>query len=204
MRRNKHQRVCRLLLANRSSLDWQWLSDLKGRRADKKSANKFMLGSILDFQMPADVVWENARRFAEDELGDPADLWEKIIAIRRWDSDAVWRRYGLHRFPAGHKRVRRIGKEIVEHYQGDARKIWKDQAPDEIRKRLERMRVGPQISRMIVGALYDTEQISEAGDLKADIHVRRVLGRVFAGDETSADDAHRIANRMIPGTSWGN
>ena len=127
MRRNKHQRVCRLLLANRSSLDWQWLSDLKGRRADKKSANKFMLGSILDFQMPADVVWENARRFAEDELGDPADLWEKIIAIRRWDSDAVWRRYGLHRFPAGHKRVRRIGKEIVEHYQGDARKIWKDQ-----------------------------------------------------------------------------
>ena len=70
---------------------------------------------------------ENARRFAEDELGDPADLWEKIIAIRRWDSDAVWRRYGLHRFPAGHKRVRRIGKEIVEHYQGDARKIWKDQ-----------------------------------------------------------------------------
>ncbi len=204
MRRNKHQRVCKLLLANRSSLadGWGPLSDFKGRRADKKSANKFMLACILDYQMPADVVWENARRFAEVDLGDPADLWEKIIAIRRWDSDAVWRRYGLHRFPAGHKRVRRIGKEIVEHYQGDARKIWKNQAPDEILNRLNAMRVGPQISRMIVGALYDTKQISEAGELKADTHVRRVLGRVFNGEVVSADEAHRIANKMMPRTSW--
>ena len=202
MHRNKHQRVRKLLLANRSSLDWQWLSDLRGRRADKKSANKFMLACILDYQMPADVVWEKARTFAEDRLGDPKDLWEKIIAIRRWDSHAVWDRYKLHRFPAGHKRVRRIGKEIVEHYQGDARKIWKNQTPDEILNRLNAMRVGPQISRMIVGALYDTKQISEAGELKADIHVRRVLGRVFAGDETSADDAHRIANQMEPRKSW--
>ncbi len=116
--------------------------------------------------------------------------------------EAAWRRYSLHRFPAGHKRVRRIGKEIVEHYQGDARKIWENQAPDEIMNRLIGMRVGPQISRMIVGALYDTKQISGVGELKADIHVRRVLGRVFAGGEISADDAHRIANIMIPGKSW--
>ena len=100
------------------------------------------------------------------------------------------------------KRVRRIGKDIVEHYNGDARKIWKNQTPDEILERLMAMRVGPQISRMIIGALYDTEQISEAGDLKADTHVRRVLGRVFAGNETSAEDAHRIANKMMLRTSW--
>ncbi len=68
--------------------------------------------------------------------------------------------------------------------------------------RLIGMRVGPQISRMIVGAPYDTKQISGVGELKADIHVRRVLGRVFAGGEISADDAHRIANIMIPGKSW--
>ena len=108
---------------------------------------------------------------------------KKSIAIRRWDSDAVWRRYGLHRFPAGHK-------PRPANRQGDHRALstptparsGRIKPPDEILNRLEWMRVGPQISRMIVGALYDTKQISEAGDLKADIHVRRVLGRVFAGD----------------------
>ena len=54
--------VRKSLLANSSSLYWPWLSDLKGRRATKKSANKFMLGCILDYQMPADLVWENAKQ----------------------------------------------------------------------------------------------------------------------------------------------
>ena len=51
-----------------------FLSDLNGRRADKRSANKFLLGCILDYQMNVDEVWENARRFAEDDLGGPRDL----------------------------------------------------------------------------------------------------------------------------------
>lgn len=33
---------------------WPWLSTLNGRRSDKKSANKFMLGAILDYQVRAD------------------------------------------------------------------------------------------------------------------------------------------------------
>ena len=44
------------------------------------------------------------------------------------------------------------------------------------------MGVGPQLSRMTAGALHDTKQIVGPGELKADIHVRRVLGRVFTGD----------------------
>ena len=204
MRRNKHQRVRKLLLDHRprGGLRWGSLSNLKGRRADKKSANKFMLACILNYRMKAEQVWNNAKRFAEDELGDPKYLWETIIDIRRWNSDTVRRRYRLHYLSAAHKRVRRIAKEIVEHYKGDARNIWKNQTPDDIRKRLEGMRVGPQISRMIVGALHDTKQISGAGELKADIHVRRVLGRVFTGQVVSADDAHRIAKQMEPRKSW--
>ena len=53
MSRNKYKRVCKLLLDHRrpGDLSWPWLSDLNGRRADKKSA------------------W-----FAEDCFGDPDDL----------------------------------------------------------------------------------------------------------------------------------
>ena len=148
MRRNKHQRVSKLLLDRRSQgdIDWPGMSDLDGEWADRKSANKFMLGSVLSQMMDADRVWENARRFAEDELGDPDDLWDKIIAIPDWDSDEVRRRYHLHWLSKAHERVRRIGKEIVERYDGDARNIWDDQVPFEVLNRLNGMQVGPETS----------------------------------------------------------
>ena len=201
---NQAQHICKLLLNNSPprGTDRPWLSDLKGRSANKRSANKFILGSILNYQMNADQVWKNAKRFAEKDLKDPADLWRAIIAIRKWNTRTVFHRYRLHRFPAAHARVRRIGKEIVEHYNGDVRKIWKNQAPDEILNRLNKMRTGEKISRMIIGALFDTKQISRAGELAVDIHVRRVLGRVFTGDVVSADEALRIAKAMKPSKSW--
>ena len=204
MRRNQHQSVGELLLDRQPKGDyWPWLSKFNGEWADKKSANKFMLGSTLNYQMRAEQAWGNAERFAEGQLGDPDDLWEAIIKISDWDSDDARQRYRLHRFPRrGHKRVRRIGKEIVERYDGDARNIWDDQAPCEVLNRLNGMQVGPETSWMIVGALLDTKQISGAGELKADIHVRRVLGRVFTGEDISADQAHRIANEMHPDNSW--
>lgn len=179
-----------------------FLSRLNGRRVDKRSANKFLLGCILDYQMKVGLVWENARRFAEDDLGDPRDLWDEIVEIRRWNTPTVRRRYNLHRFPAAHARVQRIGREIVDRYRGDARNIWRNQSSCATQKRLERMGVGPQLSRMTAGALHDTKQIVGAGELKADIHVRRVLGRVFAGDMVSADTALDIAKEMMPRGSW--
>ena len=202
---NKHQSVRKLLLDHRpkkGGLDWPWLSNLKGKWADKKSANKFMLASILNYQMNATEVWDNAQRFAEKTLENPSDLWTAIIQIRKWNTPTVFRRYQLHRFPAAHQRVRRIGEEIVEHYKGDAREIWKGQTPDEVLNRLNRMRVGQKISRMIIGVLSDTKQISGVAELAPDIHVRRVLGRVFTGAVVSADEAIRIAKAMEPRKSW--
>ena len=174
------------------------MSDLNGKR----SANKFMLASILNYQMNAAQVWDNAQQFAEETLRNPGNLWTAIIKIRKWDTPTVFRRYQLHRFPAAHQRVRRIGKEIVKHYKGDAREIWKGQKPNGVLSRLNGMRVGQKISRMIIGALSDTKQISGVGELAPDIHVRRVLGRVFNGEIISADKAIRIAEEMVPRKSW--
>ena len=201
----KYERVRKLIREERRRqppMRVMFLSRLNGCRADKRSANKFLLGCILDYQMKVGLVWENARRFAEDDLGDPCDLWDVIVGIRRWNTPTVRRRYNLHRFSAAHTRVQRIGKEIVERYGGDARNIWKNQSPCVTQKRLERMRVGPQLSRMTAGALHDTKQIVGAGELKADIHVRRVLGRVFTGDMVSAGAALDIAKEMMPRGSW--
>ena len=204
---SKHHRVKRLLLSNREEHPagfWSWMSQLGGQPADKKSANKFMLACILDYQMRYQIVWENARRFAEDDLCDPDDLWNQITSIPQsiWESDGYFRRYSLHRFPAGHNRVWRIGRRIVERYEGDARNIWGGKLADVVVKRLERIGVGPQLSRMTVGGLIDTHQIAGCGDMKADIHTTRVIGRVFEGEKASEALAHRIAESMLPGDTW--
>ena len=204
MRDWKYALVREQLLARRTAerVHWKWLSDLDGAPADKKRANKFILGAILNYQMRAHLVWENARRFAEDILGDPDDLWAAILAIPAWDSEAVFRKYGLHRFAVGHFRVRRIGQRIRREYSGDSREIWRNQTAGQVLERLKDLQLGAQISRMVVGALSDTGQISGVGELKADLHVRRVLGRVFAGERVSVAEAHRVANEMIPRRSW--
>ena len=201
----KYKRVLKLIRQERRRqppIHVMFLSDLNGRWADKRSANKFLLGCILDYRMQVEVVWENARRFAEDDLDDPRDLWKEIIAIPRWDTPTVHRRYSLHWLSAAHARVWRIGRNIVERYGGDARNIWNNQSPCVTQERLERMGVGPQLSRMTTGLLRDTGQIDGAGELKADIHVRRVLGRIFTGDVVSASTALGIAEVMMPRRSW--
>ena len=205
---SQYRTVKQLLLRRRDQegVTWPWLTECheKGRSVDKVRANKFMLGAILDYRIDADVAWENARRLAEDALGEPKSLWVAIASIdwAYWDSDAAFSHYRVHHLRAAHRRVWCIGTEIVDRYKGDSRLIWRGQTPSVVLNRLLQIRVGDQISRMIVGALIDTAQIVGQGDLKADVHVRKVLGRVFRGNRVSAKEAHEIADRMVPGDSW--
>jgi len=188
--------------------EWPWLEELDGRPATKKLANKFLLGAILDYQMRSDIPWENARRYVEDDLGDPSELWKKIAR----HSEKQWmkkkNKLNLHRFPAAHARVWRIARLMVTEYDGDARKIWKGKGPNQVLMRLQGMRVGEQISRMIVGGLIDTKQISIRGEscdinIKADLNTMRVLGRaVYGSRPVSAREAVELTHRMNPRCPW--
>jgi endonuclease III len=164
-----------------------------------------LLGCILDYQMPAEIAWENARRVAEDIFGNPNDLWHQIsgVPLSKWNMK--WEEYKLHRYPKAHERVWRIGRYIVAHYGGDARNIWKGQPPDVVLDRLNQMKVGEQISRMIVGALCDTDQIQGSGDVKVDTHLRRVLGRVLRGSPFTPSEAPIVLEKtrvMWPENPW--
>ena len=224
----EHWRVRELLLGNREysegELSWPWLSNLHGRPASRKTANKFVLGAIMDYQMKGDHVWNNARILSENILGNPNDLWAAISGKSERAMEDLFRnsassghastpshaaREGaakgrsLHRYPRRtSERVRRIASYIAGMYGGDARRIWRGLPTDAILRNLHEMGAGPQTSRMIVGALIDTKQIEGKGDLKADLHVRRVLGRIFRCEEISASEALAIADKMEPGNSW--
>ena len=202
----KARNVAQILLENRDGEDtdfWYWLRP--NQPVSQKDANKFLLASILDYQILAEAAWENARRLAEDILGDPEDLWREItsVTLPEWMSKRT--EYSLHRFPKGHERVWTIGKRIVQQYEGDARKIWGNQSIDAILYRLSDLRVGEQISRMVAGALIDTGQITGKGDVKVDVHIRRVLGRVLQGQEFSLQETDKVielTREMYPDNPW--
>ncbi len=186
---------------------WPWLTGVAN--VSKRQANKFMLGAIIDYQVPVEQAWEGARRFAEETLNDPSDLWREIVerwTEVEWNSRRTWRALSLHRrFPSGHNRIRSIGSDILDQYDGDARLIWRGQSPHDVLCRLDRLGkngVGPQLSRMIVGALVDTGRIKGSGQFKADTHVRRVLGRVFDAKKASEARAFEIGEELEPGNSW--
>ena len=124
-----------------TAVDWPWLTE--AQMLDKRRANKFMLGAIVDYQVPANQAWENARRFAEDSLNDPDDLWLEIVerwTEDQWNSRSAWKECALHRrFPAGHNRVRTVGLDILRQYDGDSRSIWQGQHPEEVLCRLDRL-----------------------------------------------------------------
>jgi endonuclease III len=199
-------KISKTLLQNRSELDpnfWYWLKP--NLQPSMKDANKFFLGCILDWQMRVEVAWENARRLAEDILGDPDRLWDEITSVKISDWMAKRSEYRLHRFPKGHERVWSIGDRIAREYGGDARNIWQNQSIDATLFRLNFLGVGEQISRMVVGALKDTGQITGKGDVKVDIHVRRVLGRALQGYEFSLQEKNRVielTRQMHPENPW--
>jgi endonuclease III len=198
-------KIAERLLKNRDedASFWDWLEP--GKPLSRIAANKFLLGSILDYQMNSELVWGNARRLAEDILGDPDSLWETITAPSLDGWNAKRKDYSLHRFPKGHERVYTIGTRVVERYSGDARNIWAGQSLDATMHRLHELGVGQQIARMIAGALLDAGQIHGKGDVKVDVHVRRVLGRLLHGKPFPTDSQALVietTRAMCPENPW--
>jgi len=203
MRTEGEAAIAELLMENREVISpdfWYWLR--ADRAPTKRDANKFFLACILDYQILAKTAWENARRLAEDIFGDPEDLWETITAVSLEEWQRRRAEYSLHRFPAGHDRVWLIGSRLVHQYGGDARNLWQNQSIEATLSRVSSTGAGEQITRMIVGALIDTLQITGLGDVKADVHVCRVLGRALTGEPLSPAHTTKITRRMSPQNPW--
>ncbi len=200
---SKLRRIRGILLGMRSGAgEWDFYGRLAGWPDHKKPANKWFLGCLLDYQMQVDRAWGNALLLAEDLLGDPPDLWERIDSIPEQEWMELCTDHSIHRFPQAYVRVRRIGGELLEQYEGDARQIWDSPRPDVVLERLMDLRVGPQLSRMIVGGLRQARKVHGRADIKADVHTRRVLGRVLLGRMSTTDEATTLSRLVNPADPW--
>lgn len=227
----REERIRALLRVNQGMTDnyeWPWLGE--SRQLSAKDANKFLLGACIDYQISADKAWDSARILTETIMRDPHDLWNVIrkMGLQRLKDEfgGVCRPKECNRCAAGHQLIKpkdsnstrhgtlhrfknqaaekvwKTTHAVLERHGGDARKIWKGRQPADVLDRLAAVGLGPNMSNMVVGALLDTEQINGESKLKADLNVCRVLGRVFAGEKVTPDEAHRIAETVEPGGTW--
>lgn len=206
------QQIAALLLENRDGpVDWGEISRLEGRECPKGIANTFLICCLLDWQQDAEVAWEKGKNLVKqlgEESRDPdaEKLWATISSRSKDEWDSKYEHYGKpHRFRKGYTRLWGIANDICARYDGDARKIWSGKSPFEALIHLWALGAGDQISRMIVGALRDCGQIKgDSGDVKADLHLRRVLGRAVYGEEIKATEAAKVIQltRKLNADPW--
>jgi len=200
--------------------NWDFLKEAyqKKRQATKQEANEFLLGASLQRRQQAETVWDNARKLLTKLKSSPyyknsPDLWSAILNVPKKEWLRWWRegKYHIYGEKSG-ELVYRTADLIVKEYGGDARNIWNlKNGKDKYETLLHRLRelhgVGPNIANMIIGALRDTKQINlKYSEVKVDVHVCRVLSRVFLGEgqtpEQFGDKAINLTQKMHPKDPW--
>jgi endonuclease-3 len=143
----------------------------------------FVLACIMDRQIKAERAWVIPYRISEKlddftiatlgklSLGDIKKLMGKPKPLHRmFDRMSGFFHSGVQR--------------IITHYRGDAARIWRGQPPsaEVIYRFLEFERIGPKIATMATNILARDLKIPFADyvsiDISADVHVRRVFGRL--------------------------
>jgi len=183
---------------------------VKDANSNLRSANTFFLGAVMDYQMDANMVWENAEELV-NMLGADS-LWKTIanmpedswLNMRKNDGGyyhRFWRASGQRGIA---KRIHRIATNIVHKFNSDVRNVWKGRTADEVYEVLKND-VKVNLSRsdatinMIVLGLVGAGVVKGSSNVKADMHVKKVLGRAILGGEIDRDvDAIKLAQHIYP------
>lgn len=175
----------------------------KYKYLDKKTANLYFLCCSVDrFPRPWEEAWDKGKKFVLDTFGNPENLWNEIVKVPEsvWKTEAKRKELNIHPYQRVHDGIWDSAKRICNEFEGDARKIWRKGDPNvewgkndefsrnEILNHLEYVLFNrkeysgkTQMPRWICGCFYKEGQIDGPFDPKADIHVVRVVGRVFYG-----------------------
>jgi len=205
------QEIGRKLIENRKTLsvqgsDWGRIKDYSPSNCPIEVANEFLLCCLIDYRSDTFAAWRNGMTYFRSlPAEDRNSLWKMISSIPKdvWESEDKYRQCGLHWMRPAHNRLWRIAYDVCLYFDGDPRNIWQGDDPFDVFCRLYYIGAGPQISRMIVGALKDCMYITGKGDVKADTHVCRVLARIIEGiNEIPALDAVYLARKIYPYDPW--
>lgn len=180
----------------------------KNAGSDAASANSFLLGASIDYRVSANTAWRSAKALSEMLGAD--HVWCQIcsmseaafLALRRPDGRYFHRFWQADGQRSIARRLMRIACNMVEHFGGDACNIWKGATASEVKRRLMyevqiNITRSDAIPNMIVGALIEAKVISGSSNVKADMHVTKVLGRVCLGRVATQTEAVSLARQLV-------
>lgn len=189
------------LMISYSKTMGDWTRPVSFRRKLRiENANEFLISVILDRGVLADAVAWSSGRLAYHVIGEP--FWQQLA-----DMEAKrlrnFLRYGkggkaLHRYIEQFTRILpEAGRYMVEHYDGDARRIWNGVDVPTARERLNEIPgIGPALADMTVlilvrnyGLLGGKAALKELRP-KLDMQVRRVFLRTGLVQLNASDEDH--------------
>ena len=189
----------------------------KTRKFGALAANSFLLGVLLDRNIPAERAWDAGQWIAES-VGDEEEvsvLWENLEKMEEHKLVGFLRYgYGGDAFHMYYNKFSEILPDVAsvinEKYYGDPRKIWNGQRDvQKVKDRLEELPgIGPALSSMAVlilsrnyGLLGGKEALQQL-DIKPDVHLMRVFYRAGLvsndNDKVSAVSIARELSEEFP------
>ena len=164
----------------------------------------FVLGCVVDRQIKAERAWLIPIRLAKIAGGPGFTQFETLT--RRRIERVLAGPPALHRFPSGmaavvHSAISRIRGQ----YGGNASRIWRDRpsSAEVVYRFLEFDGVGPKIATMAANILARQFKVPFSDyysiDVSADVHVRRVFGRLgLVGNTASVEQIVYRARDLNP------
>ena len=169
-----------------------------------KHPHAFVLACVMDRQVKAERAWVIPYRFSQ-QLGDFS--MERLNKLSLPEvSDIMSHPEPLHRFvenmsKAFHSAIQRISHQ----YAGDASQIWqgKPSSAEVVYRFLEFDGVGPKIATMAANILAREFKVPFTDhfsiDISADIHIRRVFGRLgLSSPDASVEQVIYKARALNP------
>lgn len=165
----------------------------------------YLLAASVDRGMQAETAWQlpgkireilghlDPAKIAQMSSDDMLALLERVKGKPRYLTDAA-------------KTIVDLAGQVAKDYGGDARNLWRGQRAWEIQRRMERVYgVGPGIASMTVNLLSSLGEIQlEAEDyatmdVKPDVHLKRVFGRLgLCSAEVTENELVDAARRLYP------
>lgn len=208
-----YDRLVQLLMDERTRLRsgpasaWAVLTPLQGHEISRAAANEYLLYCQLEFRMHTGLAEQSARRVIAAFGDSGTDLWHAIAGMEVDQWTRLARELALHRFVRTRANaVRQVAGRMVNHFDGNALTVWSSRDPETTLCNLAgTLRIGPQLARMCVLGLLEHGLLDGDGDVKADVHVCRVLGRAVHGVPFLIADTHRVQEtlrEMKPQQKW--
>ena len=191
-----------VLAASRAGVNGVFTADSDANRLLTEDPFAFLVGVIVDYQMPAERAWSLPYRLKGRLKG-----WGPAYVATHPEEvyTAFQQSPKLHRFPTQTPRFVVAGaRRVIDDYMGDARNIWSDGPTAVLLQDRLRQFIGISQKKAAMAVELLERDLGivvrdmSGSDVAYDVHVRRVMLRTRLAESDNAQHMVDVARRLHP------